>query len=298
MTHKILPLQKGDLIRIVAPAKTIDSGYFMLAKEKFEMAGYSVKIGQHAMGQYNYFSGTDAERTADMQEALDDENCKLIVCARGGYGSIRVVDNLDWTKFQDHPKWFCGFSDITIFLHRILNLGFSCIHATMPLNYADNSQEALDSFFNAIEGKTNEYIIDSNVANVPGKVTGELVGGNLSVLYSLLGTDDKIDYNNKILVIEDVGEQLYTLDRMLFSLKKAGVLDEISGLLVGGMTQLKETPIPTNFKVSEIVLHHFKNKQIPIGFDFPVGHFNDNRAMIFGQNTTLEIDTQKLTFRQ
>lgn len=298
MTNTLPPLQKGDLIRIVAPAKTIDSSYFMHAKERFETAGYRVVFGENAMGQHNYFSGTDEERIADMQTAIDDEQCKLIVCARGGYGSIRVVDGLDWSGFQKNPKWFCGFSDITIFLHRILRLGFPCLHATMPLNYAENTIEALDSFFCAITGKENEYVIDANVENVQGKIRAELVGGNLSVLYSLIGTNDKIDYANKILFIEDVGEQFYTIDRMLFSLKKAGILNEIAGLIVGGMTKLSETPIPTKFKISEIVLQHFKERNIPIGFDFPAGHFNDNRALIFGSQATLEINASKLLFKQ
>lgn len=297
--NKSLPaLKKGDLIRIISPAKTIDSSFIEVAHQKFEAAGFRVIIGKHALGQHNYFSGTDEARSADLQEGLDDSECKLIVCSRGGYGSIRLVDTVNWDGFLRHPKWFCGFSDITVFLSRIHRLQFQCIHGTMPLNYETNSSEALDSFFNAITGKENFYTLPSSSFNKTGKVSGELVGGNLCILHSLLGTDDRIDYSNKILFIEEVGEQLYSIDRMLHSLKKAGVLDEISGLIIGGMTELKETPIPTNFTIPEMVLHHFKERSIPICFDFPVGHISDNRAMIVGKTATLEIDKEKVTFRQ
>lgn len=293
-------LEPGDLIRLVAPAKAIKEEFVNFAKEFFEKKGYRVNISRHCTGKNNYFSGTDEQRTRDFQEALDDPDVKAIICARGGYGAIRIVDRLKWANQLLYPKWIVGFSDITVFHQQMQYLGQKSIHATMPLNFRDNTPESLQTLLYALEGKSYQIETSPSPHNKRGNTQGELVGGNLSIVYSLLGTDIRPDYKEKILFIEDIGEQLYAIDRMFFSLKKAGILDTISGLIVGGMTDLKDTTATTiGLTIKEIVLQHFQYRKIPICFNFPAGHVNDNRALVLGEKVKLEVeDTVKLTFDQ
>lgn len=291
-------LHKGDLIRIVSPAKAIETELIEAAKSWFEAHGFHVKLGNHVTGSCGYFSGTDDDRLADLQDALDDESCKAIICARGGYGSIRLVDQLDWAGFIASPKWVCGFSDITVLHNRVQLLGFPSLHCTMPLNFASNTMEAKASMLNALCGKQNTYRFAASPNNVIGEVEGTLVGGNLSILYALLGTNDQLNYKNVILVIEDVGEQLYAIDRMLYAFKKAGVFNQIKGLIVGGMTELKDTAAPTGFTAVSIVLNQIKDLNIPVCFDFPVGHISDNRALIMGKKALLQVTASDVVLKQ
>ena len=287
MSHPIPALQKGDLIYITAPAKSIDISFVDFAKSYFENQGYKVLISQHCTGEFNYFSGTDDERTADFQYGIDHPEVKAIVCARGGYGCVRIVDRIQWAGILREPKWIIGFSDVTVFHQRMQRFGLPSIHGTMPLNFKENSQ---DSFATLDKAWTNEvYSISSTFtsSNKQGSSEGQLVGGNLSILYSLLGTDDQIIYENSILFIEDLAEQIYHLDRMLFAFAKAGIFDKIKGLIVGGMTDMKDTSVPFGKTVQEVILEHFQYRNIPIIFDFPAGHIDDNRALVFGRNVTL-----------
>ena len=287
MSHSIPALQKGDLIYITAPAKSIDISFVDFAKSYFENQGYKVLISQHCTGEFNYFSGTDDERTADFQYGIDHPEVKAIVCARGGYGCVRIVDRIQWAGILREPKWIIGFSDVTVFHQRMQRFGLPSIHGTMPLNFKENSQ---DSFATLDKAWTNEvYSISSTFtsSNKQGSSEGQLVGGNLSILYSLLGTDDQITYENSILFIEDLAEQIYHLDRMLFAFAKAGIFDKIKGLIVGGMTDMKDTSVPFGKTVQEVILEHFQYRNIPIIFDFPAGHIDNNRALVFGRNVTL-----------
>lgn len=287
MSHSIPALQKGDLIYITAPAKSIDISFVDFAKSYFENQGYKVLISQHCTGEFNYFSGTDEERTADFQYGIDHPEVKAIVCARGGYGCVRIVDRIQWAGILREPKWIIGFSDVTVFHQRMQRFGLPSIHGTMPLNFKENSQ---DSFATLDKAWTNEvYSISSTFtsSNKQGSSEGQLVGGNLSILYSLLGTDDQIIYENSILFIEDLAEQIYHLDRMLFAFAKAGIFDKIKGLIVGGMTDMKDTSVPFGKTVQEVILEHFQYRNIPIIFDFPAGHIDNNRALVFGRNVTL-----------
>ena len=287
MSHSIPALQKGDLIYITAPAKSIDISFVDFAKSYFENQGYKVLISQHCTGEFNYFSGTDDERTADFQYGIDHPEVKAIVCARGGYGCVRIVDRIQWAGILREPKWIIGFSDVTVFHQRMQRFGLPSIHGTMPLNFKENSQ---DSFATLEKAWANEaYSISSTFtsSNKQGSSEGQLVGGNLSILYSLLGTDDQIIYENSILFIEDLAEQIYHLDRMLFAFAKAGIFDKIKGLIVGGMTDMKDTSVPFGKTVQEVILEHFQYRNIPIIFDFPAGHIDDNRALVFGRNVTL-----------
>ncbi len=284
------PLKKGDLIYITAPAKAIDEQPVFYTRDFFVSQGFRVEISKHCFGQFNYFSGTDQERMDDLQYGIDHSEVKAIICARGGYGCVRILDGIRWANMLREPKWIIGFSDITVFHHRLYKLGVQCIHGTMSLNFEKNSPETFDTLLAALTGQ--EYHIQSpiNTMNKHGNAKGNLIGGNLSIVYSLIGTDDAYNFEDGILFLEDLAEHYYHLDRMFFALKKCGALDNIKGLVIGGMTELEDTTIPFGMSVEEIVLQHFTFKKIPICFDFPAGHIEDNRALIFGKEAHLKVD--------
>ena len=297
MDTTISPIQKGDLIAIVAPAKAIDADLVLHAKNFFESNGFRVKIGKNCTGTFNYFSGTDEERRFDFQDAIDDPEVKAIVCARGGYGCVRILDRLNWAGMLRDPKWIVGFSDVTVFHQRMQRYEMQSIHATMPLNFAENSELSLSSLLDALQGKPQGIQIQPAPHNKKGKAKGKLLGGNFSILYSLLGTDDQPDYSDSILFIEDLAEQLYHIDRMFFAFSKAGVLDKINGLVIGGMTDMKDTAMPFGQTLEEIILSHFEIRNIPVAFNFPAGHIPDNRAMIFGTEVELEVSEYAVNLR-
>lgn len=298
MKSTIASLVKGDLIYITAPAKAIEEEYVVFAKSFFEKEGFKVQIGKHCLGSYNYFSGTDEERRADFQEAIDNPDVKAIICARGGYGCVRIVDYLQWAAFIREPKWIVGFSDVTVFHQRIQRFELESIHGTMPLNFSSNTKESLNTLLLALQNKPYSITSKDNLWNKKGETVAQLVGGNLSILFSLLGTDDEIDYSNTILFIEDLAEQLYHLDRMMFAFEKAGIFNKIKGLIVGGMSDMKDTAIPFGKTYQEIILERFQFRKIPIAFDFPAGHQDDNRALIFGREINFKVDENggKITF--
>lgn len=297
MNTKIPFLQPGDIIAIVAPAKSIDKELVLNATAFFESKGYQIEIGEYCTGEFNYFSGTDIERTADFQMAIDNPNVKAIICARGGYGSIRILDRLNWAAFLRDPKWIVGFSDITVFHQHVQCMNLPSIHATMPLNFAENTSESLTSMLDALEGRELNVEIPSSTSNKLGKAEGILLGGNLSIIHGLIGTDAQPDYTDSILFIEDLAEQLYHIDRMFYSLAKAGILDKINGLIIGGMTDMKDTLVPFGQTLEEIILAHFAYRKIPIVFNFPAGHIADNRALIFGNKVALNVTSNLVYFR-
>ncbi len=282
-------LKKGDTIAIVAPAKSIEKEHIDFAVDFFEQQGYKVLVGKNCLNQHHYFAGTDEERLSDFQEALDNPEIKAIICARGGYGCVRIVDEIQWASLLNHPKWIVGFSDVTIFHQRINILGLPSIHGTMPLNFKENTNEALTTLLQHLEGNHQAISFPSHPMNIQETAEGTLIGGNLSILYSLLGTDDEVNFQDTILFIEDLAEQLYHLDRMFFAFKKAGVLSQIKGLIVGGMTDMKDTAIPFGKSLEEIIVEHIKPYNIPLVFGFPAGHINDNRALVFGKKIRLEL---------
>ncbi len=283
------PLKPGDLIALVAPAKNIEQKAVDFAKSFFENEGFTVQISENCLGSYHYFSGTIAERLADFQMALDDPNVKAIICVRGGYGCIQLIDRIQWASQLDDPKWIVGFSDVTIMHQRMQHHGIASIHGTMPLNFETNSKESLTTLVSTLKGKPSNIIVAANNSNKLGSTEGVLLGGNLSILYSLIGTDDEINFENAILYIEEVGEHLYQIDRMFYAFEKAGILEKIKGLIVGGMTNIKDTATPFGKNYQEIILTHFQYKSIPILFDFPAGHFDDNRALVLGAQVNLSI---------
>lgn len=286
-------LKQGDLIYITAPAKSIDEPPVLYAKRFFESHGYCVEISKNCFGEHNYFSGTDQQRQADLQYGIDHPEVKAILCARGGYGCVRILDGIQWANMLREPKWLIGFSDITVFHHRLNNLGVQSIHGTMSLNFEKNSPETFETLMNALEGNSYEISSPANENNREGISSGNLIGGNLSIVYSLLGTNDAYHFEDSILFLEDLAEHYYHLDRMFFALKKAGALDKIKGLIIGGMTDLEDTTVPFGMTLEELVLQHFQYRKIPICFDFPAGHIDDNRALVFGKKVTLEVTKEE-----
>ena len=285
-------LQPGDLIAIVAPAKAIEREHVFFAKDFFEKEGFRVAISEHCLGQHHYFSGDEAERLRDFQEALDNPEVKAIVCARGGYGCVQILDSIQWAAQIREPKWIVGFSDVTYFHQRQQRHGIASIHGSMPLNFQQNSNEALSTLVAALTGNFQTIQWNSAKNSRLGEAQGVLVGGNLSILYALLGTDDQIHFQDTILFIEDVGEQIYAIDRMFYAFSKAGVLDQIRGLIVGGMTDLTDTATPFGKTVQEVILSHFEYRKIPIAFDFPAGHIDDNRALVLGAEVHLRVEDE------
>ena len=296
MSEMITPptLKEGDLIYITAPAKATDANSVLYTKNFLEQKGFRVLLSEHCLGVHRYFSGTDAERAADMQFGIDHPEVTAILCARGGYGCVRIVDEINWANMLREPKWIIGFSDITVFHHRLMKLGVQSIHGSMPLNFESNSTEALETMLEILRGGYPMITCPANESNKQGTADGTLIGGNLSIVFSLLGTDDALNFDGGILFLEDLAEQLYHLDRMFFALKKTGALGKIKGLIIGGMTDLEDTDNPTGLTIEEIVSHHFAYSKIPICYDFPIGHFADNRSVIVGAKVQLKVDEKRV----
>ena len=291
------PLVAGDLIYITAPAKAIEKEHVDFAVSFFENAGFKVLVSKNCLGQHHYFSGTDEERLEDLQYGIDHPEVKAIVCARGGYGCVRIVDRIQWASMLREPKWMVGFSDVTVFHQHLQRFNLPSIHGSMVLNFKDNTQEALTTLLSALKGESFSLSATST-QNKPGQAEGTLIGGNLSIVYSLIGTNNQPDYSDKILFVEDLAEHLYHIDRMFYALNKSGILDKISGLVVGGMTDLEDTATPFGMSVEEIILAHFQFRNIPIAFGFPAGHLNDNRALILGKKVRFNVEgtTSELHF--
>lgn len=293
-------LQKNDTIRIIAPARKILIEELKYSVQLLKNLDYHVEFGKNLFGQYYQFSGTDKERILDFQEALDDKKVKAIWCAKGGYGSIRVIDHLDFSTFALHPKWICGYSDMTVF-HVCINTVIHCpsIHATMPGSIQGGEMD-INSFNTLMEilqkGKIS-YSIPAHPLNRKGKTTGILCGGNLSVLYALNGSVTELQTENKILFIEDLDEYLYHIDRMMICLKRAGKLNKLAALIVGGMTDMHDNIVPYGKTAEEIIMEHVSEYDYPVCFGFPAGHIPDNRALIMGGYGKLDVNSENVTLQ-
>lgn len=291
-----LYLKKGDKIGIVACARKISREEIQPAVDILKSWELEVVLGNNLFNADNQFSGTDNERAEDLQQMLDDSSIKAIISARGGYGTIRIIDLLDFSKFKQNPKWIIGYSDITVLHSHIHNLGFETIHATMPINFMVD-KEATESLRRALFGEKIEYNFESHPLNRNDKAEGQLIGGNLSLLYALSGSISDIDTQGKILFIEDLDEYLYHIDRMMINLKRSGKLKNLAGLIVGGMTDMKDNTIPFGKSAEEIILDTVKEYDYPVCFNFPAGHIDKNMALIFGKKLTFEVKENKVFFK-
>jgi len=282
-------LKKGDKIAIVCPAKKLP-GSIAPAIAILESWGLEVIIGKTVTAEHHQFAGDDAMRAADLQGFLDDPEIKAIIAGRGGYGTIRIIDELDFTRFNAQPKWIVGFSDITILLsHTLAVLNTQSIHGQMPYTFASATPESLSSLRNALFGEPNEYTYIPSFPGRPGVTEGILIGGNLTLLVTLQGSVSAIDYTDKILFIEDVGEHEYSIDRMMRTLKRAGKLANLKGLIVGAFNEIAGEPIPFGLSPEQVIWEIVKEYDYPVCFNFPVGHIDDNRAMVIGSRVRLEV---------
>lgn len=290
-------LQKGDTVMILATAGIInDSTFINNGVNLLKSWGLNVKLSNYLYEQNHHFAGTDKHRLEDFQNAIDDDNIKAIWCARGGYGTVRIIDAIDFTKFKQHPKWVIGFSDVTVLHNEIHNLGIETIHAMMPSTLKPGNEEqkkAQKSLKKALFGKKIKYRVSESDYNKEGEAVGQLVGGNLSILYSLLGSKTSISVDNKILFIEDVGEYEYHIDRMLLNLKRNGYFEKCKGLIIGGISDIRENDVAFGKTVEEIVLDAVKEYDFPVSFDFPAGHIRDNRTLILGREISLMVKAKK-----
>jgi muramoyltetrapeptide carboxypeptidase len=294
----VLPsyLNKGDTVAIIATARKVSKEEIQPAVAFFESYGLSVVLGKNLFESSNQYAGTDTQRTEDLQWALNEKTIKAIIIARGGYGSVRTIEQIDFTEFKKHPKWMVGYSDVTVLHNAIHKIGVATLHATMPLNFTKN-EEATKSMVDALFGKLIQVETEENYSNISGTAKGQLVGGNLSLIYSLSGTPFDIDTTNKILFIEDLDEYLYHIDRMMMQLKLSGKLKKLKGLIVGGMTDMKDNAIPFGKFPEDIILDAVKEYNYPVCFDFPAGHIDRNLAMYFGREVELTVsDNATLKF--
>ena len=284
-------LQKGDTIAILATARKNVDDNLKPAIDLLHSWGLEVVIGNTIGLDNNQLAGTDEERAADFQKQLDNPNIKAIWCVKGGYGTVRMIDLLDFTKFKQHPKWIIGFSDITVLHNHLNTMGFKSIHGVMPITVPRATPEAIESLRLSLFGEKLNYNIPSDPMNRTGSASGELVGGNLSILYSLLGSESAIDCNDKILFIEDLDEYLYHIDRMMMNLKRNGCLESIKGIIVGSMTKMKDNEIPWGKNAVEIVEDVTRKYNIPVIYNFPAGHIRDNRALVLGDIIHMEVNS-------
>jgi len=282
-------LIKGDAIGLVAPARKISEQELAKAIEIIKNRGYRVLKSPNLFASENQFAGSDAVRASDMQQMLENPEVKAIFAVRGGYGSVRMVDKIDFRPLIRHPKWLAGYSDFTVIHNHLIHLGLQSLHATMPLNFAGNTPEALDSLFDTLEGEKPHYAWKRKPLNRKGNANGILAGGNLSVLYSLLGSPSFPDTHGKVLFLEDLDEYLYHIDRMMMALKRAGILENLAGLVVGGLTDMHDNAIPFGKTAKEILHESVESFNFPVAFDFPAGHQPDNRALIMGAEVQLEV---------
>jgi muramoyltetrapeptide carboxypeptidase len=289
-------LKKGDRVAIIATARKVSKEEIEPAVAFFESYGLLVSLGKNLFESSNQYAGTDAQRTEDLQWALDDPEIKAVIIARGGYGSVRVLEQVNFSKFLKHPKWMVGYSDVTVFHSAIHNLGVATLHATMPLNFTKNA-EATKSMVDALFGYLKVTEAEENYSNREGCAKAQLIGGNLSLLYSLSGTPYDLDTNGKILFIEDLDEYLYHIDRMMMQLKLSGKLKNLKGLIVGGMTDMKDNVIPFGKFPDDIILDAVKDYDYPVCFDFPSGHIDRNLALYFGKEVEFKVEDDKGTIK-
>ena len=293
-------LKKGDKIAIVCPAKKLPKS-IDAALEVFRQWGLEVILGKTVSAGYHQFAGSDELRAEDLQNFLDDPEIKAIIAGRGGYGTVRIIDDLDFTLFNKHPKWVVGYSDITVLLsHLLAREQTQSIHGQMPYNFEDASAASLVSLHQSLFGTASiEYTFESTFPNREGQAEGILIGGNLTLLISVQGSVSEMDYTDKILFIEDVGEHEYSIDRMMRLLKRAGKLAKLKGLIVGAFNETGTESIPFGASTEEVIWDVVKEYDYPVCFNAPVGHIEDNRAMVLGSalKMTVQVKNVILNFK-
>ena len=291
MAQNMPKLKKGDKIAFVAPSWKVSPSQLSTAILFFEQNGFEVVLSPHIYDKQNQFAGSDEQRRADLQLMLDDTTIKAIMCVRGGYGAVRFVDELNFDAFRQHPKWLCGFSDVTVIHSQLQALGYPSLHSVMPITI---KKETIDNQYNksllqALRGDSLHYEFAAHDSNRVGTADGLIVGGNLSILYSLLASPSDLNTDGKILFIEDTDEYLYHIDRMMWALKRAGKLENLQGLVVGCMNKMHDSDTPFGQDVINIIRTVCADYDFPICFDFPAGHCGQNFALPLGTHARLDV---------
>jgi muramoyltetrapeptide carboxypeptidase len=296
-------LKKGDTVAIISTARKVTKAEVKPCADILKSWGLNVQFGKNLFKEQNQFSGSDEERAADFQKALNSKTVQAILFARGGYGTVRIIDRIDFKRFIKNPKWLIGFSDITtIHSHVHRNCEVETVHAPMSLNIPKLSEPCLNVLKNTLFGERLSYSSSKQQAsleklNRKGKATGQLIGGNLSLLYSLVGSPSDIDTTGKILFLEDLDEYLYHIDRMMMNMKRSGKLQNLAGLIVGGMSEMKDNEIPFGKTAEEIISEAVAEYNFPVVYGFPAGHIQNNFPLIFGRDVTLNVtDKMELIF--
>ena len=283
-------LPPGQRVALVATARKISAAEVAAAVQTLTSWGLTVVLGESIGAESHQFAGPDELRRRDLQRQLDDPTIRAVFCARGGYGTARLVDELDFAGFAASPKWVAGFSDVTVLNCHLLRLGYQSLHSAMPVLFGQAGGEAaLTSLRAALLGESLTYEAAPHLLNRPGIGTGELVGGNLSLLHTLTGTASQVGFAGRILFLEDLDEYLYHIDRMLLHLHRSGQLAGLVGLAVGHFSQMRDNAIPFGHTAYEIIDHYAQRYNFPVGYGFPIGHEADNRALVVGRPATLTV---------
>ena len=286
-------LKKGDTVAIIATARKIDVSTLQPGIKLLESWGLKVILGKTIGKEQNQLAGADWQRATDLQEMLDNPSVKAIWAAKGGYGTVKIVDRVDFFFFFKNQKWIIGFSDVTVLHSHMNQLGFQTLHAMMAISAPSATTAAKESLRKTLFGEKLSYSIPFHAFNQLGQAKGELVGGNLSVLYSIQGSISEVDLNNKILFLEDLDEYLYHIDRMMTNLKRNGSLKNLKGIIIGGMTSMNDNDIPWGKNALEIIQECVKDLNIPVAYNFPAGHIKDNRALILGAIISFEVSKKE-----
>jgi muramoyltetrapeptide carboxypeptidase len=281
-------LEPNDTIGILSTARAIDPEELNVSKSFIESLGYNVIYGATIGARDNQFAGDDYLRHNDLQTMIDNPEIKAIICARGGYGTARLLSEIDWSKYQSNPKWIMGYSDVTALHNTLSGMGIMSLHGIMPINVKDDiSKKALSDAFNIMAGKANYSInLPNHALNQNFACSGKITGGNLSMIYSLRGTNYDIEPKGKILFMEDLDEYLYHIDRMMVNLKLGNVLEDMAGIVVGGMSDMNDNTIPYGKTAEEIIAEHVQ-EQTPLFFGAPFGHFANNLPIVCGANVDI-----------
>lgn len=293
-------IKPGDKIGIVSTGSRISPDIIEKAVTLLQSLGYEVIIAENALSSYNQFAGRDEDRASDLQKMVDDDSIKAIICSRGGYGSLRAAEPVNWEKIKGSPKWIVGFSDVTVIHSKLNKMRIASIHGVMPKYFLDEEKPSvsLNLLFDALSGREIRYEIPANIYNREGRSKAEITGGNLSMLYSLRGTKYDIDTKGKILFIEDLDEYKYHIDRMLMNLKVGGKLAGLAGLVVGNFTGIKDNDTPFGKTLEEIILDSVKEYDYPVIFDFPAGHIKNNFPLKFGQKAEINVSKDGAYLKQ
>ena len=284
------PLKPGSKVAIVAPARKVTALEMQPAIELLQSWGLEVVKGMYLFGEEDQYSGSDQQRWADFQMVLDDASIDAVIFARGGYGFVRIIDKLDFTKFMRHPKWLIGFSDVTVLHNHVnRNLKVETIHAPMAINIPNTPKAVLENLHQLLTGNKVSYQYPAHFFNRRGKASGELVGGNLSLIHTLAGTPSDLLTKGKILFLEDLDEYLYHIDRMMMNLKRSGKLQGLKALVIGGMTDMKDNAIPFGKSAEEIILDAVKEYDYPVAFGISSGHIERNEPLVMGRKMKLVV---------